>query len=180
MHLCRLKYQVLKQLCLAILSFGVLLSWIGWKKLSWCTVCKNHRKVSFNIASEASYVYILSSLKTPKTVNFGECLKTWGLWSNSGTRYVNLNITKIDGKCQHFKWDIFVHFKTLCSCENSFCAKIQMNLRFLEKNVLTRKSNIFDLKKIRLSNFSRNERLRAFYLKLSLVSPLQRFLKKNP
>ena len=111
MHLCRLKYQVLKQLCLAILSFGVLLSWIGWKKLSWCTVCKNHRKVSFNIASEASYVYILSSLKTPKTVNFGECLKTWGLWSNSGTRYVNFNWTKNSDKCQnwtsqlrHFGW----------------------------------------------------------------------------
>ena len=69
------------------------------------------KKVSFNIASEASYVYILSSLKTPKTVNFGECLKTWGLWSNSGTRYVNFNWTKNSEKCQnwtsqlrHFGW----------------------------------------------------------------------------
>ena len=35
-------------------------------------------KVAFNIASEASYIYILnsSSLKMPKTVNFDEFLKT--------------------------------------------------------------------------------------------------------
>ena len=36
-------------------------------------------KVSFNIASEASYVYILSGqklIKMPKMVHFGEFLKT--------------------------------------------------------------------------------------------------------
>ena len=36
-------------------------------------------KVSFNIASEASYVYILRGqkfIKTPKMVHFGEILKT--------------------------------------------------------------------------------------------------------
>ena len=36
-------------------------------------------KVSFNIASEASYVYILSGqklIKMPKIVHFGELLKT--------------------------------------------------------------------------------------------------------
>ena len=38
------------------------------------TVFENHRKVSFNIANEASYVYILSGQK-PKMVHFGEFLK---------------------------------------------------------------------------------------------------------
>ena len=33
-------------------------------------------KVSFNIASEASYVYILSVQEMPKMVHFGEFLKT--------------------------------------------------------------------------------------------------------
>ena len=48
-------------------------------------------KVSFNIASEASYVYILSGqklIKNAKMGNFGEFLKTWGLRSNSVTRQV--------------------------------------------------------------------------------------------
>jgi len=39
-------------------------------------------KVSFNIASEASYVYILSGqklIKNAKNVDFGEFLKTYSL-----------------------------------------------------------------------------------------------------
>ena len=50
-------------------------------------------KVSFNIASEASYVYILigqNLIKMPKMVHFGEFLKTWSLRSNSVTRQVSL------------------------------------------------------------------------------------------
>ena len=46
-------------------------------------------KVSFNIASEASYVYILSGqkfIKSAKNGRFGEILKTWSLRSNSVTR----------------------------------------------------------------------------------------------
>ena len=62
------------------------------------------QKVTFNIKSEASYVYILvdkSWLKMPKVVHFSEFLKTCSLPSNSVTRL--LNRTKIDGKCQNWK-----------------------------------------------------------------------------
>ena len=41
-----------------------------------------------------------SSLKMPKMVHFGEFLKTWSLRSNSVTRHVSFNRTKIGGKCQ--------------------------------------------------------------------------------
>ena len=60
-------------------------------------------KVSFNIASEASKVYILSykgSLKVPYLTSFW---KTWSLRSNSVTRQVNFNRTKIGGKCRILK-----------------------------------------------------------------------------
>ena len=46
-------------------------------------------KVSFNIASEASYVFILSRqyfIKNAKIGHFGEFLKTWSLRSKSVTR----------------------------------------------------------------------------------------------
>ena len=51
------------------------------------------KKVSFNIASEASYDNIFSG-KMPKMVNLDEFLKT--LRSNSVTRQVIMNRTKID------------------------------------------------------------------------------------
>ena len=62
---------------------------------------KTTEKVSFNIASEASFVYILSGqklIKMPKMVHFGEFLKTWSLLSYSVTRHVNFNRTTIDEK----------------------------------------------------------------------------------
>ena len=61
-------------------------------------------KVSFNIASEASYVYILSGQKlvqNAKNGPFRRVLKTRSLRSNSVTRQVSLNRTKIDEKCQN-------------------------------------------------------------------------------
>ena len=71
--------------------------------------CLNyHRKSRINIASGASYVYIMdkSSLKMPKMVNFDEFLKTWSLRSNSVNRQVNFNRTKISKKCQNSKIQI--------------------------------------------------------------------------
>ena len=51
------------------------------------------KNVSFNSASEASYVYILSGQKFIKNaqniVNFGEFLKIWILRLDSVTRQVN-------------------------------------------------------------------------------------------
>ena len=67
------------------------------------TVFENHKKVSFNIASEASYVYILSGQKlieNAKNDPIGEFLKKWSLRSNSATRQVSFNRTKISKKCQ--------------------------------------------------------------------------------
>ena len=67
-------------------------------------------KVSFNIASEASYVYILSVQKLTKNAKngqFGEFLKTWSLRSNIVTRQVNFNRTKLAKNAkiqiQHFE-----------------------------------------------------------------------------
>ena len=39
----------------------------------------------------------------PKMAHFGEFLKIWSLWSNSVTRQVNFNWTKIGGKCPNSK-----------------------------------------------------------------------------
>ena len=61
-------------------------------------------RVSFNIAREASYVYILSGqelIKDAKNGQFGEFLKNLRLPSNSVTRQVSFNRTKIGGKCQN-------------------------------------------------------------------------------
>ena len=59
------------------------------------------QKVAFNIASEASYVYIMNGqkfIKNAKMVNFSEFLKTCNLRSNSITGQVTLiHITKIGG-----------------------------------------------------------------------------------
>ena len=42
-----------------------------------------------------------SWLKMPKNVHFSEFLKIWSLRSNSVTRQVSFNRTKIGGKCQN-------------------------------------------------------------------------------
>ena len=56
-------------------------------------VWKSQKKVSFNIASEASYVYVLNGQKliknAKKKVNFCEFLITCSLRSNSVTRQVS-------------------------------------------------------------------------------------------
>ena len=83
-------------------------------KNSWCL--KITEKVSFNIASEASYVYILRGLKLIKDAKngqFGEFLKIWCLRSNNGTRQVNM--TKIGRKCHNrkIKCDILGGFQTV-------------------------------------------------------------------
>ena len=71
---------------------------------SWCL--KMTVKVSLKIASEASYFCILSGQSSLKMVNFGDFLKTLSLLSNSVTRQVNFNKTKIFGKCQNWKTEM--------------------------------------------------------------------------
>ena len=84
-------------------------------------------EVSFNIANEASYVYILSGqklTKNSKMVHFGEFLKTWSLRSNSVTRQVSFLIGQKlveNAKIKKFKCDIFSNFQTMCSSTFSSC-----------------------------------------------------------
>ena len=72
--------------------------------------------VSFNIASEASYVYILSGQKLIENAKNGPFWRVFenNLRSNRVTRQVSFNRTKIGGK---FKWDILNDFQTMCSQE---------------------------------------------------------------
>ena len=67
------------------------------EKFTYFTVFENLEKVSFNIASEASYVYIVS------------------LQSNSITRHVTQNKARNGGKCQNWKikCDILCNFQTM-------------------------------------------------------------------
>ena len=53
----------------AAISESEKLFWIDYSGI--CTVFENHRKVSFNIASEASYIYILSRQKFIKKAKSG-------------------------------------------------------------------------------------------------------------
>ena len=64
------------------------------------------KKVVINIASEASYVNILSGQKfieNAKNGQFGEVLKIEATSVNSVTRQVTFNKTKIGRKCQNLK-----------------------------------------------------------------------------
>ena len=73
-----------------------------------------------------------SSLKMPKIVNFGELLKTWSLRSNSVTRQVNLNRTKIGGKCriQMRQFGQFPNSVQFVSLKTSWNQKIVRNKRY--------------------------------------------------
>ena len=69
------------------------------------TVFANHRKSIIQKwrAKRATFTFWVdkSWLKMPKMIHFGEFLKTWSLRSNSVTRQVSFNRTKIGGKCQN-------------------------------------------------------------------------------
>ena len=77
---------------------------------------ENHRKsiIKHCERSEATCTFWVdkSCLKMPKMVHFGEFLKIWRLRSNSVTRQVSFNRTKIDGKCQNSNGTFWVHFST--------------------------------------------------------------------
>ena len=73
-------------------------------------------KVTFNIASEASKLYISSGQKfieNAKNGQFGEFVKPWSLRSNSVTGQVIFNRAKIGGKYQNSNETILGDFQTL-------------------------------------------------------------------
>ena len=100
----------------------------------WCspiTIVGLHKTLldnKSNNASEASYVNILTGqklIKNAKISQFGEFSKNWSLRSNSVTRQVNLNRTKIGRICQNKKkstmtfWVIFVYFCVFFNSEST-------------------------------------------------------------
>ena len=77
-------------------------------------------KVSFNNASEASYVYILNGSKKPKMVNLAsfETLKL-EVKQNYQTGHFLIGEKLVEyAKIQKLKCDIFGDFQTLCSKVN--------------------------------------------------------------
>ena len=68
----------------------------------WKSQKKSHSTLR---AKRATFTFWVdnSSSKMPKMVNFGDFLKTWNLRSNSVTRQVTFNRTKIVRKCQNWK-----------------------------------------------------------------------------
>ena len=75
-------------------------------------------KVSFNIASEASYLYILSGqlIKNARNGQLGEFSTNWSLRSNSVTRKVTFDRTKIGGQCWNSNATILSNFLTMWDC----------------------------------------------------------------
>ena len=103
------------------LTYNLSWEWKDAAKIQTTARClKITEKVPFNIASEASYVYILSGqklIKNAKMIHFGEFLKTWSLLSNNVTRHVIFKRTQIGGKCHDSKIQMR-HFQTLCTRKN--------------------------------------------------------------
>ena len=68
----------------------------------WKSQKKSHSTLR---AKRATFTFRVNKswLKMSKMVHFGEFLKTWSLRSNSVTRQVSFNRTKIGGKCQNAK-----------------------------------------------------------------------------
>ena len=77
------------------------------KRVHNSTVFENHKKVAFKIASEASYVYILSWQKfiksAQKTVNFGEFLKAWRFIRKVDLKLNRTKMPKLKIEMRHFE-----------------------------------------------------------------------------
>ena len=81
--------------------------------ISRCTVFENHRKGLIQHCEQSELRLHFEWTKMPKMINFGEFLKTQSLRSNSVTRHVNFNRTKIGGKYQTLKCNILSDFQRL-------------------------------------------------------------------
>ena len=87
----------------------------------WKSQKKSHSSLR---AKRATFTFWMdkSSWNKPKMVHFNEFLKTWSLRSNSVTREVPINRTKIDRKCQNGK-NSNETFWVICK----HCVSIEMN-----------------------------------------------------
>ena len=79
---------------------------------------ENSKKVSFNIASEASYVYIRQKfIKKAKNSQFGEFWKTEACGQTvlpDRSILIGQKLVK-NAKIEKFTWDILSDFQTLCT-----------------------------------------------------------------
>ena len=115
-------------------------SLIFWEELARCL--KITESVSFKIASEASYVYILSGQKFIKNAKNGSF---WRVFENSQTVLPNksFNRTKICGKCQNSKIQTR-HFESFSNnVELGLCLSIKNNV-FWCIDAFHKKSNFLD------------------------------------
>ena len=115
-------------------------------------VWKSTEKVSFNIASEASYVYILSGqklIKNAKNSPFRRVFEDLKLAVNSVTRQVSFNRTKIGGKCQNWKIQMR-HFELFSNNVHSlkwrrwWCERSENSKVFLLKRKSVKKVSTFE------------------------------------
>ena len=70
-------------------------------------------------------------------VHFGEFLKTWSLRSNSVTRQVNFNTTKISGKCKNSNATFWVIFKQCALAESLKTKKFTFPLALEDLSLYT-------------------------------------------
>ena len=96
----------------------------------WKSQKKSHSTLR---AKRATFTFWMdkSWLKMPKVVHFVEFLKTWSLRSNSVTRQVSFNRTKIGGKCQNSNATFWVIFKQ-CSVDFDFLSLVRKLLQKTE------------------------------------------------
>ena len=83
----------------------------------WKSQKKSHSTLRAKRATFSIWVDKSSSKMPKMVVNFNEFLKTWSLQSNSVTRQINFNKTKIRGKWQNSK----IQMRHLCWFSNFVC-----------------------------------------------------------
>ena len=96
----------------------------------WKSAKKSHSTLRAKRATFTLWVD-KSLLKMPKMVNFGELLKIWSYCSNSVTRQVTLNMTKIGGKSQKWKNSNATFWVILKHCEyvdSTYCSRTIISL----------------------------------------------------
>ena len=96
-------------------SLDTLISQVRFQKFEILrTVFENHRKVSFNVASEASYVYILIGQKFIKNANnFRKPKACSQILLPDMSLLIGQKLAE-NAKIQKFKCDILSNFQTLC------------------------------------------------------------------
>ena len=121
---------------MVFLSSLAIRHWHSHKSSQQHGVWKSQNKYHSTLrAKRATFTFWVdkSWLKMPKMVHFGEVLRTWSLRSNSVTRQVSFNRTKIGGKYKNYKNSnaTLSHFQTMCNRVSSD-PKFFRKVRFID------------------------------------------------